>query len=82
MENKTKTFWCNRCSKKYFLQSDNLSSVARSELQNKLPFLDPENNNKTKSEMKSQCAIYKCKVCGFAMKEVTEQQDAESNHNS
>lgn len=82
MENQNKTFWCHRCCKKYFLHADDLTTVSRSELQKKLPFLDPENNNKSKSEMKSQCKIYKCKICGFAMREITEQQNAESNYDS
>lgn len=82
MENQNSAFWCNKCSKKYFLQKESLLFVPKSSVQKKLPFLDPENNNKTKSEMKSSEAMYKCKVCGFTMKEVTEQQSAEANYDS
>lgn len=81
MENNHQTFWCHKCNKKFFIAKENLRNIPKSAVQKKLPFLDPENGMKTKTENKPADKIYKCNVCGYPMKEVKDQY-AESDHNS
>ncbi len=67
-----KAFWCQNCTKKYFLPENMLVQYDRALLMKKPPFLDhkkPE-NPKTELKMVPQKKIYKCAVCGHTMKEI------------
>jgi hypothetical protein len=70
MENKA--FWCQNCTKKYFLPAEMLVQYERSVLQKKPPFFDHAKpfEQKTESKMIPQKKIYKCVVCGHTMKEI------------
>jgi hypothetical protein len=72
-----KQYWCQRCSKKYLMPAEILKSNLRSPLQDKVPFLDPENNKMTKSSYNTRSEQRKCLVCGFVMKEI---EDVESDN--
>jgi hypothetical protein len=65
-----KIFWCQRCSRKYTMPAEMLKSNPRSFLQEKVPFLDPENNKLTKSSYNNRSEQHKCLVCGYVMKEI------------
>lgn len=64
-------FWCQKCLKKYTLDTRMLTKVERSFVQKKPPFIDhEENNKKTDSQIEERKPIYKCPICGFTLKEI------------
>lgn len=69
-------FWCQKCTKKYYLNKESLAQITRSSIQKKVPYLNTENNLKTSPQSQTLEKIYKCDVCGFPMKECKNEQQS------
>jgi hypothetical protein len=50
-----------------------LTKVSRGFLQTKTPYIDPESQEKTDTNLSIQKDIYKCPICGFTLKEITDE---------
>lgn len=72
MSEKLKTYWCERCSKKYFYKSeDDLITIERSYVQKKPPHIDHDNKDKkTKPVYIERNPFFKCKECGYILKRI------------
>jgi Zn finger protein HypA/HybF involved in hydrogenase expression len=66
-------FWCQTCAKKYML--DTKDDVNGRIIQAKLPFIDYDSNaKKTKSQFYKHQGKVKCKICGFILTEIENEQ--------
>lgn len=76
----TKCFWCESCSKKYFIQNtEDQVSIKRARIIAKLPYFDNEKNKTQKALFLPEKTFIKCKVCGMFLKEIKNDETKQSS---